>query len=67
MWKRLFEDSNEKQVQEIKRLRQDYKERSERLALTIALEKVIHARNVPRTQSPMKRLTPRELSQTTEV
>ena len=41
MWKRLFEDCNKKQGKEIERLRQDYKERSERRALTTAVEKVI--------------------------
>ena len=39
MWKRLFEDCNKKQGQEIERLRQDYKERSERMALTTAVKK----------------------------
>ena len=56
-----------KQGQEIERLRQDYKERSERMALTTAVEKVIPARNIPRGQSPMELLTPREMSQTTET
>ena len=71
MWKRLFEDRNKKiaifQGQGIEHLKQEYKERSERLALTTAVEKVIPARNVPRWQSPMELLTPRELSETTEV
>ena len=69
MWKRLrlFEDRIKKQGQGIERLRQEYKERSERLALTTAVEKVILAWNVPRGQSPVELLTPRELSQTTEV
>ena len=31
------------------------------------MEKVIPARNIPREQSPMELLRPRELSQTTEV
>ena len=66
MWKRLFEDCNKKQGEEIERLRRDYKERSERLALTTALEKVIPARSIHREQSPMELLTPREMSQTTE-
>ena len=48
MWKKLFEDCNKKQGQEIERLRQDYKERSERMALTTAVEKVIPARSIPR-------------------
>ena len=39
MWKRLFEDCNTKQSEEIERLRRDYKEQSERLALTTAVEK----------------------------
>ena len=39
MWKRLFEDCNKKQGEEIECLRRDYKERSERLALTTAVEK----------------------------
>ena len=67
MWKRLFEDCNNKQNEEIERLRREYKERSERLALTTAVEKAIPARIVPRGQSPMEFLTTRELSQTTEV
>ena len=67
MWKALFEDCNKKQSEEIERLRREYKERSERLALTTAVERAIPARNVPRGQSPMELLTPRELSQTTEV
>ena len=67
MWKRLFEDCNKKQGEEIERLRRDYKERSERMALTTAVEKVIPARRIPRGQSPMELLTPREMSQTTET
>ena len=67
MWKRLLEDCNKKQGQEIERLRQDYKERSERVALTTAVEKAIPARSIPREQSPMELLTPREMSQTTET
>ena len=67
MWRKLFEDCNKKQGQEIERLRQDYKERSEQMALTTAVEKVIPARNIPRGQSPMEILTPREMSQTTET
>ena len=67
MWRRLFEDCNKKQGQEIERLRQDYKERSEQMALTTAVEKVIPARNIPRGQSPMELLTPQEMSQTTET
>ena len=64
MWKRLFEDCSKKQSEEIERLRRDYKER---MALTTAVEKVIPARSIPRGQSPMELLTPREMSQTTET
>ena len=64
MWKRLFEDCSKKQSEEIERLRRDYKER---MALTTAVENVIHARSIPRGQSPMELLTPREMSQTTET
>ena len=67
MWKRLFEDCNQKQGEEKERLRREYKQRSERLALMTAVEKMIPTKNVPRGQSPMKLLTPRELSQTTET
>ena len=67
MWRKLFEDCNKKQGQEIERLRQDYNEQSEQMALTTAVEKVISARNIPRGQSPMELLTPREMSQTTET
>ena len=64
MWKRLFEDCSKKQSEEIERLRRDYKER---MALTTAVEKVLPARSIPRGQSPMELLTPREMSQTTET
>ena len=67
MWKRLFEVCNKKQGEEIERLRREYKERSERLALATAVEKVIPTRYIPRGQSPMEILKPRELSQTTET
>ena len=67
MWKKLFEDCIKKQGEEIKRLRRDYKQRSERVALTTAVEKVIPARSIPRGQSPMELLTPREMIQTTET
>ena len=67
MWKNLFKDCNKKQGQEIDCLRQDYKERLERMALTTAVEEVIPARSIPRGQSPMELLTPREMSQTTET
>ena len=66
MQRRMFKDCNKKQGKEIKRLRQEYKERSERLALTIAVERTIPARDVPRWQSQIELLTPRELNQTTE-
>ena len=64
MWKRLFEDCSKKQSEEIERLRRDYKER---MALTTAVEKVIPARSIPRGQSPIELLTPREMSQTAET
>ena len=48
-------------------MRREYKERSERLALTTAVERTIPARDVPRGKSPMELLTPRELSQRTDV
>ena len=35
--------------------------------MTTAIEKVIPARDIPRGQSPMELLTPREMSQTTET
>ena len=63
-WKKLFEDCNKKQGEEIERLRRDYKERA---ALTTAVEKAIPARSIPRGQSPIELLTPREMSQTTET
>ena len=61
MWKRLFEDCNKKQGEEIERLRRKYKKRSERLAMTTAVERAIPTRNFPRRQSPMELLTPREV------
>ena len=67
MWKRLFEDCNKKQGQELERLRQDYKQRTEQMALEAAVEKAIPARSDPRGQSPMELLTPREMSQMTET
>ena len=67
MYKRLFDDCNKKQGEEIERLRREYKKRSERLALNTAVEKVIPTRNTPRGQSPMELMTPREMSQTTET
>ena len=67
MWRKLFEDCNKKQGEEIERLRQDFKDQSEQMALTTAVEKVIPTRDIPRRQSPMELLTPREMSQTTET
>ena len=67
MWRRLFEDCNKKQGEEIERLRQEYKERSEGLRLATTKERLVPAGNIPRGQSPMELLMPRELSQTTEV
>ena len=67
MRKRLFEICNKKQGEEIERLRREYKERSERLALTTAVERAIPVMNTPRGQSAMELLTPRELSQTMET
>ena len=64
MWKRLLEDCSKKQSEKIERLRRDYKER---MALTTAVENVIPARSVPRGQSPMELLMPREMNQTTET
>ena len=51
LWKRLFKDCNKKQGEEIERSRREYKEQSERLALTTAVERTIPARDVPRGQS----------------
>ena len=67
MWNKLFEDCNKKQGEEIECLRREYKQRSERLSLTTAVEKAIAARSIIRGQSPTAILTPRELSQTTET
>ena len=65
--KRLFEDCNKNQGEEIERLRREYKERSERVALTTVVERVIPTTNIPRGQSPMEISTPRELSQSMET
>ena len=65
--KTLFQFCNNKQGEEIEHLRREYKDRLERLTLTTALERTIPARDVPRGQSPMELLTPREPSQMTEV
>ena len=66
-WKRLFEDCIKMHGEEIEHLRREYKELSEQLALTTAVERTIPARDVLRGQSPMELLTPRELSQSTEM
>ena len=52
MWRKLFEDCNKKQGQEIERLRQEYKERSDQVALKTSIEKVIPARDIPRGAVP---------------
>ena len=67
MWKRQFEDCNKKQGEAIERLRREYEERLERMALTTAVERTIPARDVPRGQSTMELLMLREHGQTTEV
>ena len=67
MWKKLFEDCNKKQGEEREHLRREYKQRSERLSLKTAVEKVVPTRDIPRGQSPMELLTPREMSQNTEA
>ena len=67
MLKKLFEDCNKKQGEEIERLRREYKQQSERLLLTTAVEKAIPTRDIPRGQSPMELLTPQEMNQTTET
>ena len=66
MWSRLFEHCKNKQG-EMEGLRQKHKERSERLGLAIAMERSLPVGMVPRGQCTMELLTPRELSQTTEV
>ena len=66
MWRRLFEDCNKKQGEELERLRQEYDERSKRLGLTTR-ERSLPAGSVPRRPSPVGILTPRELSQMTKV
>ena len=48
-------------------MKQEYKEQSERLGVATAVERSLPAGSVPRGQSPMELLTPRELSLTTEV
>ena len=55
------------QGQELERLRQDYNQRSEQMAIEAAVEKATPARRDPRGQSPMELLTLREMSQTTET
>ena len=54
MWKKLFEDCNKKQGEESERLTRGYKERSERVALTTTVEKVIPARRVFLVGSPRR-------------
>ena len=66
MWRRLIEDCNKMQGEEIECLRQEYKEQPERLGIAKA-EGPLPAGNIPRGKSPMELLTPRGLSQTTEV
>ena len=61
LWKRLCEDCKKKQGEEIERLRQEDKERSERLALATT-ERPLPAGNVPSGHLRMELLTPRELS-----
>ena len=53
-WRKFFEDCNKEQGEQIERLRREYKQRSERLSLTTAVEKVIPTRDIPRGQSPME-------------
>ena len=67
MRKKLFEDCKKKQSEKIECLRREYKERSDWLVLTTAVEKAIPTRNTPRGQSPMELLTPRKMRQTTET
>ena len=67
MWGRLFEDSNKKQGDEIERLRQKSKKRSEQLGLATAVEGSLPAVSIPRGQSPMELLTTREICQAPEV
>ena len=66
MWRSLVEDCNKKQGEEMVHLRQDYKEQSEELEIA-KTERPLPAGSVPLGQSPMLLLTPRELSQTTEL
>ena len=66
MWRSLIEDCNKKQGEEIGHLRQEYKEQSEELEIA-KTERPLPAGSVRLGQSPMLLLTPRELSQTTEV
>ena len=65
MWRRLFKDCNKKR-EDIECLIQKYKERSEQLGKT-KTERPEPAGSVPLGQSPMELLTPRQLSQRTEV
>ena len=54
MW-RLFEDCNEKQGDEVERMRHEYKERSKRLGKA-KTELPLPAGNIPRGRSPMELL-----------
>ena len=60
MWRKQFEDWNKKQGEEIECLKQEYKERSERLRIA-KTERPLQAGSISRGQSPMEFLTPREL------
>ena len=58
IWRRLFENCNKNQGEEIDRLRK------ERIAKT---EQPLTKGSIPREQSPIELLTPRQLNQRTEV
>ena len=66
MWRRLFEDCNKKHGEEIERVRQENKERTDRLRLA-SLERSLPAGSVPRGQSPVELLKLRELKQATNL
>ena len=59
--------STKKELDEMTRSMLQMEEDREQMALKTAVEKVIPARDIPRGQSPMELLTPREMSQTTET
>ena len=65
-WRKLFEDWNKKQGEEIERLRQENKEQSEQLGISKTKPR-LPGQSVPCSQLPMELLTPREVSQTTEA